>query len=321
MTNFEQGVASFGMPILPKVGDLPVGGGNVVWVDSGYTGGASDGSFRKPFTGLETALNSGKVVASNGDIIYIKPGHAESVASATAINLDLAGVTIVGLGMGDQRPTFTFTTATTSTIPVSAADITVANCIFSANFDSVVAVFTTTAAANFAVIGCRFKDASVTDVSFVNIVDTSTVDNAADGLTIRDCTWISEDNTPATLVKADATIARLKLINNTISHSVATTVGKFAVVAADKQLTEVTIENNKLYSAATDSTGGLMVTGTCATSYGWIVRNSMQALDAAGVVFLVALTTPIAQYDNWYSGALAEPRAINTVGGTVYNDA
>lgn len=321
MTNFPNGVASFGLPVLPSVMGLPVGGGKAIFVDSNYTGGASNGDFDRPFTGLETALNSGKVRASKGDVVYIKPGHTESVASSGAIALDLAGVSIIGLGVGDQRPTFTFTTVNTAAITVSAADILVANCIFSANFDSVANAFALTTAKNFTLLSCRFKDASTTDVSFVNIVDTNTTDNAADGLTIENCVWISEDDASGALVDVDATIARMRIVGNTISHTVSTGVGKFAEVAADKQLQEVVIEGNKLYSAATDSTGGLLVTGTCATSYGWVVRNSMQALDAAGVVFFVAATTPVASYDNWYTGALAEPRAINTAGPTVYNDA
>lgn len=321
MTNFPNGVASFGMPMLPALMGLPVGGGKVFWVDSGYTGGATDGSFSRPYLTLEAALNGGRVVASNGDVIYIKPGHAETISSASSLSLDLAGVSIVGLGIGNQRPTFTFTTATTATINVSAADILVANCVFSANFDSVAQAFSLTTANNFTLLGCRFRDANLTDVSFVNIVDTDAVANNADGLSIIGCQWISEDNASGAMIDADATIARLTVKDCVISHSVATTVGKIAEAATDVQFVELLVEGNSIYSAATDSTGGLLITGTCATSYGWIVRNSIQALDAAGVVFLNALTTPITMVDNWYSGAAAEPRAINSVGGTIYNDA
>ena len=51
---------------------------------------------------------------------------------------------IVGLGAGSLRPTFTFTTATTATIPVVGANISIQNCLFVGNFLSIASVFTET---------------------------------------------------------------------------------------------------------------------------------------------------------------------------------
>jgi hypothetical protein len=96
--------------------------------------------------------------------------------------------------------------------------------------------------------------------------------------------------------------------------------GVLATVAADKQLTNLVIENNKIDVEETDSTGGLLVSGTCASSYGVVCRNMIQALDAAGAIFFAAATTPVMMADNWYTGAAAEPLALATVGGTAYND-
>jgi hypothetical protein len=309
------------MPILPALMGLPVGGGNVFWVDSGYTGGASDGSFKRPFITLERMFNSGKLTASNGDVVYLKPGHTETIATATTWSFDLAGVSVIGLGVGAQRPLFTFTTATTSTIPVSVADAMIANCVFSANFDSVVAVFTLTAAVNFTLVSCKFKDTSATDVSFVNLVDTSTVDNAADGLTILGCEWLTEDNASATVLKADATVDSVRIEGCRFNlYGAAANAGTIAIVAADKQLTNLVVKDNVIRNQAVDA-AGILITGTCASSHGVIARNYVQSLDAQAAAFLAAGTTPIMLADNWYSGALAEPRAINTVGGTIYNDA
>jgi hypothetical protein len=53
-------------------------------------------------------------------MIFIKPGHAESVTSCNRAELQYRRRSIVGLGTGSNRPTFTFTTANTATIPVSA---------------------------------------------------------------------------------------------------------------------------------------------------------------------------------------------------------
>src|SRR3990170_2889471 len=104
--------------------------GQVYWVSNATTSllpgqvGGSDGnpgSFSAPFSTLDYAI--GRCTAGRGDIIFIKPGHAETITSATTIALDVAGVAIVGLGNGSARPTFTFTTANTATIGVSAANM------------------------------------------------------------------------------------------------------------------------------------------------------------------------------------------------------
>jgi hypothetical protein len=93
--------------------------GKVFWVSNNTTGllagqrGGSDGNrgdFNSPFATLGYAIT--QCVANRGDIIFIKPGHAETVSSAGAIALNIAGVAVVGLGVGSSRPTFTLTPPT-----------------------------------------------------------------------------------------------------------------------------------------------------------------------------------------------------------------
>ncbi len=68
-------------------------------------------------------------VANRGDTVFIMPGHTESVVSASQISLDIAGVTIIGLGTGSARPTFTFLTSTAASILISAASVSLSNII------------------------------------------------------------------------------------------------------------------------------------------------------------------------------------------------
>ena len=121
--------------------------------------------------------------ASAGDVIYVMPGHAETVSSATALAFNKSGISIIGLGNGDLRPTLTLDTATTTTIAVSAANISVEGIIFSANFADIVALFTIGAAKNFRVSKCSIRE-TATNMNFLYVFDTNTTDNAADGLTI-----------------------------------------------------------------------------------------------------------------------------------------
>lgn len=150
LSNYPNGFAS-GISIrgVPLIQTHP---GKAFWVYNGTTGlmagqrGGSDGNkgtFDSPFSTLDYAVS--QCVADRGDIIFIKPGHAETIASATALALDIAGVAVVGLGQGSNRPTFNLT-ATTSTITISAANCSFWNCLVTGGVDAIVAVFTISAA-------------------------------------------------------------------------------------------------------------------------------------------------------------------------------
>jgi L-asparaginase/Glu-tRNA(Gln) amidotransferase subunit D len=67
---------------------------------------------KQPAATLDGAI--GKTTANNGDLILVHPGHSETLSAAAAITCDVAGVTIVGLGTGNNRPTFTLDTATST---------------------------------------------------------------------------------------------------------------------------------------------------------------------------------------------------------------
>jgi hypothetical protein len=139
---FANGISIRGMPL------MMTHPGKVFWVSNSTTGllagqkGGSDGNkgtFDAPFGTLDYAV--GQCVANRGDIIFIKPGHAETIATATALALDVAGVAVIGLGSGSNRPTFNLT-ATASTITMSANNCTLWNCLVTGGIDAIVAVFT-----------------------------------------------------------------------------------------------------------------------------------------------------------------------------------
>ena len=101
--------------------DLKDHPGDIYFVDSGHAAATdSAGSGKSPDTPLATLDYAfGLCTASQGDVIYVMPGHAETT---TAMAWDVAGVKVVGLGFGRNRPTFTATTAATDLINVTAAN-------------------------------------------------------------------------------------------------------------------------------------------------------------------------------------------------------
>ena len=56
------------------------------------------GTRLQPFSTIDYAI--GKCTANRGDIIFVMPGHSETITAASAIDLDVAGVRLIGLGHG-----------------------------------------------------------------------------------------------------------------------------------------------------------------------------------------------------------------------------
>jgi hypothetical protein len=161
--------------------------GNVFFVHSGTgTNGAGYGrDTNKPFATIGYALSSDVCTANKGDVIYVMPGHAESIAAAAGFDADIAGVSIIGLGNGTNRPTLTFTTSTAASVVVSAANVTIKDIRFVNDIDSQVLVLDINAA-NCTVENCVFLEGS--SKQFLTAIDVNGGSaNACDITTIRRC--------------------------------------------------------------------------------------------------------------------------------------
>lgn len=123
------------------------------------------------YTTLDTALAS--CVASRGDLIYILPGHTETLTAAQS--LDIAGVTIIGVG--EPEPEYTIN-GTVDGFTVDAADITLKNIHFPApGTDSQTSCITITDAGdNFTMKDCTIIGSDTGD----NIIDVIVIENDAD---------------------------------------------------------------------------------------------------------------------------------------------
>lgn len=251
------------------------------------------------FTTLASAV--AQCSANRGDVIYVMPGHAETISSASALTLSVAGVTIVGLGNGAKRPTFTFDTATTATINVSAANVKVQNIIFSANFADIVSVFTLTTAKNFVLEGCLVK-ATATNMNFLYVVDTNATTEDAAGLTISGCTWIEPDTATLSMVKADGDNSGWVIKGNYLSLGVNNNKAAIVAIITNKSLFDAQIVDNFVYRLNTDTaTGGILVTTDQSDNSGIIARNFAQHADTAAEV-LVTASSGFGFFENRASG-------------------
>jgi len=300
-SGFANGVTIRGVPLQQaQPGQVFFVNNSTVLADGGIGGSnGNPGTYQKPFSTLDYAI--GRCTAGRGDIIFLMPGHAETISSATALLADVAGVAVVSLGAGTSRATFTLDTATTATIAVSAANVTFKNCIFTANFADIVAVFTTTTAKNFALDGCLFK-ATATNMNFLNIVDTNATSNDTDGLYINDCKWVEPDLATLGLVKADGTNDSWIITNNDLTLGVKNNTPSLIAIATGKILTALKCDLNTLYRLNTDSaTGGLLITTDGSTNTGIISRNFVQHADTAAEI-LVTASSGFGFFNNYASG-------------------
>lgn len=174
LTNFPNGLSSFGVPVMGG-GTIPTTSGNYFFVSSirGSDGNLGN-SPSKPFATLAAARTA--ATASNGDVIVLMPGHAETITAAAGIALSKAGLYIVGLGNGTNRPTFTFSTATTATMTITAANITIDNCVFTQAFDAIVSPIVISAA-NVTLTNNYFMVANATYQATQMILTTAAADN------------------------------------------------------------------------------------------------------------------------------------------------
>ncbi len=187
LTPYPDGLSSFGMPILGSGGVMTTG--NVFFVDSGAGLRSDDANAGKdpttPFATLDFAI--GQCTASNGDIIFVMPGHAETI-TATDVTMDVAGVSVLGLGHGNDRPTFTLD-ATGSTFTMSAASTRLSNVILVPGVASITAGITATGAA---VEIDNIETSTAAAFEFLIIISMT-----GDNCIIRDCVLNSLDGAGA----------------------------------------------------------------------------------------------------------------------------
>lgn len=190
------------------VDDLEQHPGDVFFVDSGHTATSNSVGYGKnpdrPFATLDYAISN--CTASNGDMIYVMPGHAENLAADSAVDVDVAGITIIGLGKGAARPTFT-ATATAGDFKLAAASTHIENLLFLGGIDATSGIIEVSGA-DCVIKNCEYRDSTGQATDVVMVVasaDRCTIDglvvngasaaggnsaiavNAADDLEIKNC--------------------------------------------------------------------------------------------------------------------------------------
>lgn len=115
--------------------------------------------------------------ADADDIVLVMPGHTETITAA--IDMDTAGVKVIGLGDGTLRPTVTLN-GTINGFNMTSNNTHIENIGF-----AVITTDLATAFIDVVGVGCTIKNIyGITDVSAVAVVDAITVTATADDLVI-----------------------------------------------------------------------------------------------------------------------------------------
>lgn len=299
ITRFPHGISSMGIQ-LPSGDAVPTG--NIFWVSSAAMGGdngwsagvdsASSGTRENPFATIDYAI--GKCTANAGDIIYVLPNHTCTVSAAGSVTCDVAGVSIIGLGNRTNRPVIDFT-ATTSTLLVTAANVTIKNMQFTNSIDSLVSGVVVSAA-SCTIDNCAFTSPTATNDALIWILTAA----GSTDMVISNSIFRTNHAGPTHCIKLVGS-DRIQIVNNQFYASAST--------AVIESVTTVSTEMFIGYNTINNSVVDIPVIKTMNASTGRIVYNNGTVVSTAGITDanIIALGTTNCQLaQNYFSDASGE---------------
>ncbi len=248
--------------------------GNVFYADSNASGSGTGTSWTNAVTTIKAAAL--KCASDNGDVLLVAPGHAETLTASDAVDITRTGLRIYGLGVGENRPTLTYTT--NGEFVLGADDVEIHGFNFIAGNAVTHAIDVEAGVENYVINNCRFWTTSVGTDEFIDCIDIATgADNgritnnrvemgAASAVSFvtnvgADYTEIADntvDGDFSTACIVDVTTASIWLNihdNSLINGTVGGTAGLNAVACISlKADTSARITNNCLFSAVTTKT-------------------------------------------------------------------
>lgn len=287
--------------------------GQVFWVNSttvlaeGGIGSSDSGlgSYQQPFSTIDYAVERCK--ANRGDIIYVMPGHVETISAAASLDLDVAGISVIGLGRGSKQCQLDFT-ATGSTVEVNADNVAIVNMNFHANISAVaIGLSILTLATDCLVKDCKFDVETTTTDEFLISINAGV---GCDGLIVEDCIIDMGLGGAATGVKLVGATAGANIRRNRI-------VGDYSLACIGgltTASTEVYIEDNLLIQGNSENVGAVAVLSMVAASTGMFRDNTCYCNVASGVLQLVS--TGMFFSNNWQGEDKGSAATASPAGGT-----
>ena len=279
--------------------------GNIFWVCS-LTGTDAVGYGQNPdapFATLAYAIS--QCIASNDDRIYVMRGHAEAVIAAGTITLDKIGVSIIGMGTGSARPTFSWTTISSATLLMTAASTSISNCIFDVgNGITGLTSGIVISAAGCTIKNCRFLTSKAG--TWIAPIQTILTTAGANYLTIDGNHFVGPALTTTTVSAGTSCICLvggtgIQVINNYIHGWFTTTTG--CIYGITTLTNNVLIDHNFLGNQTTSSAAAItLLTG----STGLVSNNRLGVLTGTAPIVADAVWW----LNNYYAASKASAGVI-----------
>lgn len=238
------------------------------------------------FSTLSAALTDANVVTARGDVIYVLPGHTETISAAAGISISKSGLSIIGLGVGGARPTFTYSTSAAASFDVSGANTLIQNIRFVINVASVTA----------------FHNVSAADVTF------------------DQCEWSYQNSTLAAVnvILTAATADRIKVTNNQFNGVAATSAGATTSVFKHEAGVDYIFQNNIVSGKLTQA-----IVNVATVLRGIVDNNHFVIGTGTAAITMAAASTPFITNNriNVASGTTPITAAAGFVAGNVYSAA
>lgn len=164
-------IFSTNIPGLPvNIVDVKAFPNNVFFVCS-VTGTNAAGFGSNPDTPVATLDYAVALCTANkGDVIMVLPGHNESLTAADGVDLDVAGISVIGLGTGANKPTFDYDNANGEFV-IGADDIKIQNLRFRVSANAVTkAIDIEAGAEGYVIDGCEFGWAETATDEFTDTI-------------------------------------------------------------------------------------------------------------------------------------------------------
>lgn len=150
--------------------------GKIIFVSSTRPGRGDDNVGDDPlrpkatWAAALTALRD-SAYTNRGDQIWLMPDHQETIHLAAAIPMNVAGVSVFGMGRGASRPRITFASDTAASIAISAVNCSIFNVVGITGIAGLTQPFNVTA--DDCTLNIEWQDASVATAAARAVLATS----------------------------------------------------------------------------------------------------------------------------------------------------
>jgi len=286
-----------GVRVLPQ---FLLGNGDIFYVSSVSGDNAAQGDTPAvAFATIDFAVS--KCANNHKDVIVVLPGHLEDLADAT-IDFDKAGITVIGIGQGLDRPLITYDHVDAS-VDIGANSVHLINLGFRPSLPDVkVGVDIETGKTNCVIENCVFMEGEAGDITDEFILSLNIKAGCHDTV-VKDCEFYTFATCSACThaIKLTGASDRVKILGCYCSGNYST-----AAIGSDTTLsTEILISGNIL--KVKDGEPGIeMYTGTT----GVISNNQIESTGATIDTLIVA--DQMSWIENY--GAVADGAAGGLIG-------